>query len=69
MTPRGASMKTAFADCVADFAAGRPGYPEELPRVIMQRLGLAPRALVADVGAGTGLAAKLFLDAGLRVIT
>jgi len=35
----------------------------------MQRLGLAPRALVADVGAGTGLAAKLFLDAGLRVIT
>jgi SAM-dependent methyltransferase len=61
-------MKTAFADCVADFAAGRPDYPAELSRVIMQRLGLAPRALVADVGAGTGIATKLLLDAGLRVM-
>ncbi len=61
-------MKTAFNACVADFAAGRPDYPPELSRVIAQNLNLPPRALVADIGAGTGLASKLFLDAGFRVM-
>jgi len=61
-------MRTAFADCVADFTAARPGYPAELPRLVAQRLGLAPRAVVADVGAGTGLATERFLDAGFRVV-
>lgn len=61
-------MRTAFADCVADFAAARPGYPAGLPHLIAQRLGLGPGALIADVGAGTGLATRLFLDAGFRVV-
>lgn len=45
----------------------RPGYPAELLDVLREEIGLSPGTAVADVGAGTGLSSRLFLDAGHRV--
>lgn len=61
-------MKTAFSNCTDDYAAGRPGYPPKLPHIVAEKLDLALGAVVADVGAGTGIATKLFRDAGFGVI-
>lgn len=45
----------------------RPGYPDEVLDVLREEIGLSPDWVVADVGAGTGLSSRLFLDAGHRV--
>lgn len=49
---------TRFSDRVADYVLHRPGYPEAL----FDGLDLAPGAVVADIGAGTGLSSAPFLD-------
>lgn len=53
-----------FGDRVADYLRSRPGYPAELLDVLAQHCGLTPASVVADVGAGTGLLTRLFVDAG-----
>jgi len=56
-----------FDDRAEDYARHRPGYARELvPRLAAER-GLPPGAQVADIGCGTGLLARSFLDAGCRV--
>ena len=53
-----------FGDRVADYLRSRPGYPAELLDVLAQHCGLNSASVVADVGAGTGLLTRLFVDAG-----
>ena len=55
---------TRFSDRVANYVRYRPGYPPEVIGVLRAGTGLAPGQVVADVGSGTGISAKLFLDAG-----
>lgn len=56
-----------FSDRVEDYLRYRPGYPRALLGWLQDELGVTPGWCVADVGAGTGIASKLFLDAGYRV--
>ncbi|HEY7767740.1 class I SAM-dependent methyltransferase [Longimicrobium sp.] len=56
-----------FSDRVADYVRYRPGYPDEVIRVLREETGLAPVHVVADVGSGTGISSKIFLDHGNRV--
>lgn len=56
-----------FSDRVSDYIAYRPDYPEAMLGWLEQTFSLSPPRHVADVGGGTGLSAKLFLDAGYRV--
>ncbi|MCA1630677.1 MAG: class I SAM-dependent methyltransferase [Acidobacteria bacterium] len=56
-----------FNDRVANYVAYRPGYPAEVIEFLRDELGLAPGALVADVGSGTGILSGLLLEAGCRV--
>lgn len=56
-----------FSDRVADYVRARPGYPSEVLDVLERRCNLTRQAVVADVGSGTGLLARLFLDHGNRV--
>lgn len=56
-----------FSDRVADYVRARPGYPAELIDVLTRRCGFSARATIADVGSGTGLLARLFLEHGNRV--
>lgn len=56
-----------FSDRVADYVRYRPDYPPALLSWLQDKLGVANAWHVADVGAGTGISSRLFLDAGYRV--
>src|SRR5262249_25032267 len=55
-----------FSDRVEDYVRYRPDYPRALVEWL-HGLGVHPDWTVADIGAGTGISSKLFLDAGHRV--
>jgi len=57
-----------FSDRAQAYASGRPGYPSGIGAHLARELGLAPGDRVADLGSGTGLSSRIFLDAGLRVV-
>lgn len=56
-----------FSDRVADYVRYRPDYPVALVDWLRREHGVDASWDVADVGAGTGISASLFLDAGHRV--
>jgi SAM-dependent methyltransferase len=55
-----------FSDRAADYVNYRPSYPAAAIDMILDELGAAP--IVADIGAGTGISARLLADRGARVI-
>ncbi|HVX83703.1 MAG TPA: class I SAM-dependent methyltransferase [Phycisphaerae bacterium] len=57
-----------FSVRVSDYIKYRPGYPPALLEDLRARQLLTPRTRIADIGSGTGLLAKLFLEAGNGVI-
>ena len=57
-----------FTGRVEDYARYRPGYPPELLDLMRRECGLRQSAVVADVGSGTGILARSFLENGNRVI-
>lgn len=59
---------TRFSHRVADYTASRPGYPSGLVPLLARETGLTPAWIVADLGAGTGLSARPFLEHGNRVV-
>lgn len=62
-----ADAKERFSNRVADYARYRPSYPTGMVQVLREECGLRPEHVVADIGSGTGLLTKLFLDYGNRV--
>jgi SAM-dependent methyltransferase len=59
--------KNVFGPRVDDYVKYRPGYPAAVLDALIQECGLAPDWQVADIGSGTGLLARLFLDFGCAV--
>lgn len=57
-----------FSSRVADYVRYRPGYPPSLLQWLHDDIGLPRSALVADIGAGTGISSELFLTAGHPLI-
>jgi SAM-dependent methyltransferase len=62
-----ADAKQRFSNRVADYVRYRPGYPDALLDLLRAECGFGPNHVVADVGSGTGLLSKLFLENGNRV--
>lgn len=56
-----------FSSRVSDYVKYRPSYPPQVVRWLTERCGLLPTSIIADVGSGTGLLTKLFLENGNRV--
>ena len=56
-----------FSDRVDDYVRYRPDYPAALLDWLQREQGVDSSWRVADIGAGTGISSKLFLDAGYRV--
>jgi ubiquinone/menaquinone biosynthesis C-methylase UbiE len=56
-----------FSNRVDDYIRYRPGYPAELTAWLCETIGLSPSWVVADVGSGTGLLSKRFLEMGCAV--
>jgi SAM-dependent methyltransferase len=57
-----------FTGRVEDYERYRLRYPVEVIRILTERCGLVREHLVADIGAGTGLLAELFLENGNAVV-
>jgi SAM-dependent methyltransferase len=62
-----ADAKQRFSNRVADYVRYRPSYPLALLALLSKECGLGPEHIIADIGSGTGLLSKLFLDYGTRV--
>jgi SAM-dependent methyltransferase len=56
-----------FTSRVEDYARYRPSYPPAAIGLLVERCGLAPGAVVADLGSGTGILTELLLQAGAEV--
>ena len=57
-----------FSRRVDNYVKYRPGYPPAVLDLLQRACGLTPEAMIADIGAGTGLLAELFLAHGNRVL-
>jgi SAM-dependent methyltransferase len=57
-----------FRDKAADYARYRIDYPELLIRSALERVALVPDDVVADLGSGTGMLSRWFLERGNRVL-
>jgi SAM-dependent methyltransferase len=56
-----------FADRAADYVRFRPDYPAAAIDAVLEGLGALERLVAADVGAGTGISARLLADRGVHV--
>lgn len=57
-----------FSSRVDNYVKYRPSYPPAIIPFLAQKCGLTPNDVIADVGSGTGLLTKLFLENGNRVM-
>jgi ubiquinone/menaquinone biosynthesis C-methylase UbiE len=56
-----------FSDRVGMYVKYRPHYPQAVLYCLQDECGLTETAVIADVGSGTGILTKLFLDNGNQV--
>ncbi len=56
-----------FSNRVKNYVLYRPHYPPGVVDILAAKAGLLPRSMVADVGSGTGILSRLFLDNGNEV--
>jgi SAM-dependent methyltransferase len=56
-----------FSNRVANYVKYRPHYPGDIVAYLTESCGLTSESIIADVGCGTGISAKLFLENGNRV--
>jgi SAM-dependent methyltransferase len=57
-----------FSDRVENYVKYRPDYPAGVFHFLAANAGLSPAAIVADIGAGTGIFTRQLLETGARVI-
>jgi SAM-dependent methyltransferase len=53
---------TRFTNRVENYVKYRPGYPKEMLDLFRDEMGLTPASVLADVGSGTGISARIFLE-------
>jgi len=58
---------TRFSNRVEDYVRSRPDYPDAAIDWVVSETGLGPGSRVADLGSGTGLLARSFLQRGMVV--
>ena len=64
----GKNATSRFSSRVDDYIRYRPQYPVEIIDLLAARCGLVPDSVIADIGSGTGILTRLFLDNGNPVI-
>jgi SAM-dependent methyltransferase len=57
-----------FDDRAADYVQYRPSYPASAVDHLLSGLGELDTLIAADIGAGTGISARLLGDRGVRVV-
>jgi SAM-dependent methyltransferase len=56
-----------FSTRAEEYESARPSYPREVITLMRDALDLAPHHAIADIGSGTGILSRLFLDCGNTV--
>lgn len=56
-----------FSNRVANYVKYRPGYPAGVLELFRDEMGLNQGSVIADVGSGTGISARVFLENGNAV--
>lgn len=56
-----------FSDRVENYVKYRPDYPREILGLLGRECGLTRDSVVADIGCGTGISTRVFLENGNRV--
>lgn len=56
-----------FSNRVENYVKYRPTYPLEVLRLFETEMNLRKSSVVADIGSGTGISARLFLENGSKV--
>jgi len=56
-----------FSNRVENYVKYRPNYPPEVLRLFQTEMNLRKTSVVADIGSGTGISARMFLENGNRV--
>jgi SAM-dependent methyltransferase len=56
-----------FSDRVENYIRYRPDYPRQVIEALSRDVGLSAEWTIADVGSGTGISSRLFLEAGCEV--
>jgi SAM-dependent methyltransferase len=57
-----------FSSRVEDYVRYRPSYPAGIVPLLERECGLHRNSVVADIGSGTGLSSKMFLELGCQVV-
>jgi SAM-dependent methyltransferase len=66
--PKGIDTVGRFSDRAEDYVKYRPSYPAQAIDAILDGLGSPARLTVADIGAGTGISARLLAHRGAHVV-
>jgi ubiquinone/menaquinone biosynthesis C-methylase UbiE len=56
-----------FSNRVENYVKYRPSYPTKILQLFVDEMNLRKDSVVADIGAGTGISARLFLENGNQV--
>lgn len=56
-----------FSNRVENYVKYRPGYPPEVLETFRAEMNLTENSVIADIGSGTGISAKVFLENGNTV--
>jgi len=59
-----ASTVERFSNRVENYVKYRPGYPSEILQLFCDEMSLETNSVIADIGAGTGISARIFLENG-----
>jgi SAM-dependent methyltransferase len=62
-----ASPTQRFSDRVENYVRYRPGYPEQMLEFLRESAEWSPSSVIADLGSGTGISARYFLERGNTV--
>ena len=57
-----------FSGRVEDYIKYRPSYPKEIVKILEEKIQLDKSKTIADIGSGTGISSKLFLENDFKVI-
>lgn len=63
-----ADNTTRFSNRVENYVKYRPGYPKAIIEYLCTKYNLSAGKIIADIGAGTGISSRLFLDEGYQII-